>query len=196
MNLFWSIVIVVIIILVLWYIFREPNKSLPVAKFVDLNRYQGTWYEIARLPNWFQEGCKKTTANYQLNKNGTVKVVNTCIRNGEINKSEGIAYPNDSKIIPGTSVLTPGKLKVSFFGSTIRNIIKNLESLGVPSDYLYGDYNILYVSPDYQYALVGTEDRENFWILKRNRTIDKDMLNKLIKKGRDLGYPVQNLIFN
>ena len=73
--------------------------------YVDVQSYLGTWYEQSTIPYFFQRGCSKTIANYSLNKDNTIHVVNTCYRNGKLQKAVGKATPEDS---------TNAKLKVQF----------------------------------------------------------------------------------
>lgn len=113
---------------------------------VDLARYAGTWFEIARFPNWFQDNgrreCRATTATYAPNADGTVGVVNRCLdAAGAPHGVEGSAYP-----VAGSG---DAKLRVSFFWP------------------FYGDYWVLGLDPDYRWAVVGAPGRDYLWILSR-----------------------------
>jgi apolipoprotein D and lipocalin family protein len=115
---------------------------------VDLNRYMGKWYEIAKIPNRFQKKCGGgTTAEYKLQKDGTVLVVNSCLdHKGKRMTAKGIARVTDP--------VTHAKLKVSF-----------VRFLGV--NLFWGDYWIVGLDREYQYAVVGVPGRKYGWILGR-----------------------------
>ena len=115
---------------------------------VDLERYAGTWYEIAKIPNRFQRKCSRnTTATYRLRSDGRIDVVNRCVDDsGNIIEARGIAKTSDPE--------TNAKLKVSFvrlFGISL----------------FWGDYWIIGLDRDYSYAVIGTPSRKYGWILSR-----------------------------
>lgn len=142
-----------------------------VVKEVDLQRYQGTWYEIARLPNSFEKGLICTTAQYTLKENGKVRVVNKGFKEKNKQKqktAKGIAKVPDPK--------DPGKLKVSFFRP------------------FYGDYWILELDKDYQWVLVGGTSLKYLWILSRTKQLDDGIYQKLVQRAKNEGYAVENLI--
>jgi len=165
----WPLVIVIIIVigLIWWLIARSQpsSENLPTAD-VDINRYLGTWYEIARLPTPYQQNCQNSVATYSLNENGTINVVNRCEIEGRVIEARGIAYP-----------VGKGRLAVQFENSPVK-----------------GDYNILYVDPNYQIALVGTNDRQSLWILSRSRSINPTIYQQLVTKANQLGYDTLSLI--
>lgn len=143
------------------------RAPLPTAPAVDLDRYTGTWFEIARLPNWFQRGCTHTTATYLRRADGRLTVINRCRRDGSIAVVEGEAWPAD----PDSNA----KLLVEFFWP------------------FRGDYWILAVAPDYRWALVGEPSREYLWILSRTPTLDPATYESLADQARALGYDVARL---
>ena len=120
---------------------------------VDLERYVGLWYEIARVPAWFQSGCEgETTARYQRRGDGRIIVVNTCqTRNGKIRQARGIARVIDTN--------TNARLQVSF-----------VSFLGWRP--FWGDYWILALDPDYRWAVIGDPSRRYGWILSRTPQMD------------------------
>lgn len=141
--------------------------SLSTAENVEVSRYLGLWYEIAKYPVSFEEGCVGVTAKYTLNPDGTIKVVNTCYPGSltaEPTTIEGTARVAD----PATNA----KLSVSFFGP-----------FGAP-------YWIIDLDPDYQWAVVGEPSRSFLWILSRTPTMDdavyQDILSRLPEKGYDV----------
>ena len=138
----------------------------------DLNRYLGTWYEIARLDHRFERGMSSVTANYSLREDGGVAVVNRGYKNatGEWEEATGKAY-----FIGNPDV---GRLKVSFFGP------------------FYGAYNIIALDKvDYQYAMIAGPNRDYLWILARSPTLDNDVVSDLVDKAGKWKFPADELIF-
>lgn len=147
-------------------------KDLPTVQKVNLQKYTGLWYEIARLPNSFEDGLECITAEYSLNENGTIKVINSGYsikEKGKLSQSEGIAkVPNPQE---------PGRLKVSFFRP------------------FWGKYYIFELEDNYQYALVGSPSRKYFWILSRTKQLDELIIKNLLEKATNQGFDVSNLIY-
>jgi apolipoprotein D and lipocalin family protein len=143
------------------------TSALDVVPFVDLQRYLGTWYEIATIPQRFQKGCVGVTAGYSLRKNGDIQVVNTCFQEtleGEVRTARGKARVVDKA--------TNAKLKVSFFWP------------------FWGAYWVIGLDPDYKWAIVGHPNRAYLWILSRTPQMDDALYDELLKmiaaKGYDL----------
>jgi apolipoprotein D and lipocalin family protein len=133
----------------------KEKVELTVVKQVDLNRYMGVWYEIAKIPNKFQKKCEKnTTARYTLREDGRVDVVNRCER---IRRSAVVAR-GIAKIIDNE---TKAKLKVSF-----------VKLLG--NQVFWGDYWIIGLAEDYRYAVVGEPSRKYGWILGRSPVFSEE----------------------
>ncbi len=147
---------------------KEEPKTLEVVPHVELERYLGKWYEIAHLPARFQEGCSDTTATYTLSKDGSISVVNECRRNGKLKKAKGKA-----KVVDKNS---GAKLKVTFFWP------------------FYGDYWIINLGEDYDYAVVGTPNRKYLWILSRTPQMDDNLFSQLIESVKSKGFDVVSLI--
>lgn len=148
---------------------KKTSPELKVVPYVDIDRYLGKWYEIALYPNWFEEGCFRSTALYEKLENGQIKVTNQCRMhgaNGDLNEAIGIADIADSK--------TNAKLKVQFFWP------------------FKGDYWIIDLDKAYQYAIVSEPNRQYLWILSRSPKVDNQTLDtlkeKIRKKGFDLSY--------
>lgn len=144
--------------------------TLPTTKSVDLNKYLGTWYEIARYEHFFEKGCKNVTATYSLRQDGDLDVINRCVKieTGEKTQANGIAYSTNKDNT---------KLKVSFFRP------------------FWGDYWILMLDDDYKYAVVGTPSREYLWILSRTSTISEELKNQILNKLPSLGFVTNKLIW-
>lgn len=138
---------------------------------VDLNRYMGRWYAISSLPAWFQKDCQCITADYAL-KEDYVEVINSCRKgspDGPLKVSKAKAF-----VVPDTG---NSQLKVQFFWP------------------FKGDYWIIALDHEYQYALVGHPCQKYLWILSRTPTLDEKTYDMLVEKARSEGYEVENLKF-
>jgi apolipoprotein D and lipocalin family protein len=156
----------------------QPMQPLSVVPSVDLHRYAGTWYEIARLPNWFQKQCTgDVTARYTVLDNGTIEVVNTCLKvSGQIEKAEGMAKQAD-KNGPNT------KLRVRFAPKILSFL-----------PFVWGDYWIIDLADDYSYAVVGDPDRKYLWVLSRTPVMDDSLLQGVLDRVKEKGYDLAGLI--
>jgi apolipoprotein D and lipocalin family protein len=144
---------------------RTAAPPLVVVPVLDLTRYAGKWYEIAKYPNRFQRGCIGATAEYTLSDDGTrIDVVNRCreIESGKEKSIRGKARVVD----PSTNA----KLSVTFFWP------------------FSGDYWILALGEGYEYAVVGTPDRNYLWFLARTPTIGDDLYRRLVDLARERGF--------
>lgn len=167
-----SLAVLAALILVLLSSCTGAPDGVSVVRGFELDRYLGTWYEIARLDHRFERGLSAITANYSLRDDGGVHVVNRGLNeeSGEWDEAIGKAY-----FIGASDV---GQLKVSFFGP------------------FYGGYNIVELDKsDYQYSLVVGPDRDYLWILSRTPQMDPDILRSLVDKARELGFATDELIF-
>ena len=146
------------------------KDDLEVVQSVDLSRYVGRWYEISRLPNGFQKKCADTvTANYALRPDGKIEVINRCRKaSGEYATAKGTAKIVDKK--------TNAKLKVTFFWP------------------FYGDYWILDLGPNYEYAVVGEPGRKYLWILSRWPRMDEALYQQLLRKMAAQGFNTELMI--
>lgn len=148
------------------------NQPLATVSELDLTRYSGQWYEIARLPNRFEADLKCITANYTLREDGKVDVINRGVNITDQSKtSEATGYAK----MPDSEV--PGVLKVTFFWP------------------FFGDYYIIDLDPNYQWSLVGSPDRDYLWILARESQLDQSTVNSLVKKAQDAGFDTSKLIY-
>lgn len=143
-----------------------PVTPLPTVGAVDLDRYYGTWYEIARLPNRFQSKCVSDVQATYRPDGQAVSVVNACrTADGSLEQVTGIARP-----VAGSQ---GAKLRVSFFRP------------------FYGDYWILQLDPAYRWVLVGEPGRDYAWILAREPTLDQATLEALLTQAAALGFDRQ-----
>ena len=148
-----------------------PQKVPAVVSTVDLNRYMGMWYEIARLPNFFERKLKCTSANYTLRGDGKITVLNKGNYLTDPEKStssQGIAWVPDKN--------SPAKLKVQFFWP------------------FSGDYWIMDLDKDYRYVLVGDPSLKYLWILSREKKMDETTYEMLLKKAIENGYDLKSII--
>jgi apolipoprotein D and lipocalin family protein len=153
------------------YLRRKNYAPLPTVAHVELDRYLGRWYEVARLPVPFEKNCEHVTAEYSRRADGKIQVLNTCHKgdvDGPVKEATATARAVDA---------TNAKLKVQFFWP------------------FEGDYWILDLDQaDYQYALVGGPSRKALWLLSRQPQLAPDIRRRLIDRARDLGFPVKKLI--
>jgi apolipoprotein D and lipocalin family protein len=149
----------------------------PVAA-LDLARYAGTWHEIARYPNWFQRNCAThVTATYTLRGDSTVGVLNACRKaDGETIRAEGVARRPDA-------ARAPAKLEVRFAPDWLAWL-----------PFVWGNYWVLDLAPDYSHALIGEPTREYLWILARSPRLDDATYARLLERAKALGYDPARLL--
>ena len=140
--------------------------NTPVAA-LDLSRYLGEWYEIARFDHSFERGVEQAKANYTQNADGTIKVVNSGIKDGKPKTAVGKGKKTD----------TPGLLRVSFFGP------------------FYADYRVMMIDKEYTYALVGSGSADYLWILSRTRVLPDATKSELLSEAKRRGYDTDKLIW-
>ncbi|NMC63990.1 MAG: lipocalin [SAR324 cluster bacterium] len=148
-----------------------PDNVVPVEDF-EVARYLGKWYEIARLDHSFERGLSKVSADYSLNEDGSIKVLNKGFddERGKWKEAHGRALFIEEP--------SRGRLKVSFFGP------------------FYGAYNIIELDKEnYSYALVCGPDLSYLWILARDTSLQNEIKESLISKAKSLGFETDKLIF-
>jgi apolipoprotein D and lipocalin family protein len=148
------------------------DEPLDTVGHVDLNRYKGRWYEIARLPLSWQSKCvANVTADYTSRPDSRIGVLNCCVRSdGKMTQSRGIAKTASAKDSSNS------KLKVTFFWP------------------FRADYWILDLDHDYQWALVGNPSRKNLWILSRTPTLDHEVVEGLLSQAKASGFDTRKII--
>jgi apolipoprotein D and lipocalin family protein len=147
-------------------------EGVSVVDGFELDRYLGTWYEIARLDHSFERGLNAVTAEYSMREDGGLKVINSGYdaKKKERVVAEGRAY----------FITTPdqGKLKVSFFWP------------------FYGGYNIIALDKvGYEYVMIAGPDRDYLWIMSRKPEMDKAVLSKLLQRAKQMGFAIDQLIY-
>ena len=148
----------------------SSTAHIPSVEDFDAERYMGVWYEIARLPHRFERGLDQVQAEYALNPDGTIRVVNQGIRNGEKRRIVGKAklkYPHAKPL--------KGELRVSFFGP------------------FYSDYRIIELADDYSYAAVTGGTMDYFWILARKPDMAPEQLREILGRMIKHGFAVEKL---
>ena len=150
--------------------FAGSKAALQTVPHVDLTRYVGRWYEIARYPARFEKDCASdVTASYAQLSGGKIEVVNECRKaDGQVKRSKGTASVVDKN--------SNAKLKVTFFWP------------------FYGDYWIIDLDPGYRWAVVGDPDRKYFWILARDRRLGESVFAGIVARATAQGYDLKNLL--
>ncbi|MDE5808219.1 MAG: lipocalin family protein [Muribaculaceae bacterium] len=145
----------------------KPTVDNSVVNNFDLNRFLGSWYEIARFDHKFERGMEQTRATYILREDGKVAVLNTGIKDGKHSEAKGVAKLTD----------TPALLRVSFWRP------------------FYSDYRVMMLDSDYQYALVGSGSDDYLWILSRTPQISDNVKAALLTEAQKRGYDTDKLIW-
>lgn len=153
------------------------TKPLHVVEKVELDKYLGVWYEVARKPMYFQNKCDRdVSATYTLNENGNIAVDNRCYaQDGKLNQSSGEAFVQNA---PFNS-----KLKVSFLPESIRWLPVGR-----------GDYWILKIADDYQTVLVGEPKRKYMWVLSRSAQPDPAVIKEYLDYAQSVGFDLSDII--
>lgn len=145
----------------------QSSQELKTVDNLDISRYLGNWYQIARKPNTFQNvDAINTTAEYSLDEYDNLKVVNEETTNGQIKSAEGSGY---------VSSYSSSKLRVSFFLC------------------FYGDYWVIMLGDNYEYSVVSDKYGQYLWILSREKTLDN--LPDIVNKIKDMGIDISDLIY-
>ena len=153
----------------------EETESVKTVSHVDIDKYMGEWYEIARIPNSFQKKCiGNVTANYTLRADGKVEVLNSCLEeDGKTDTADGIAKVMDTE--------TNAKLKVSF-----------VSIFGI--HLFWGNYWVIYLDENYENAVVGDPSRKYGWILSRNAELAQEELEPMYESLRKNGYKTDDFV--
>lgn len=144
-----------------------PKVDNSTVQNLDLNRYLGYWYEIARYDHPFERGMEYAMAHYTLRDDGKIDVLNTGIKDGRAKDAKGIAKTTG----------VPGLLRVSFFGP------------------FFGDYRIMMLDEDYQYVLVGGSNHKYLWILSRTPQLEEETKTLILAEAERRGYDTNQLIW-
>ena len=146
------------------------TSDIAAVRDFEPERYMGTWYEIARLPHYFERDLDEVKAQYTLNRDGTIRVENSGMKAGEpksVTGSAKLKYPDANPLT--------GELRVSFFWP------------------FYSDYRIIELAPDYSYAVVTAGSRDYLWVLARRPTMEKAQLDAILGRMKALGFDLEEL---
>ena len=138
-----------------------------VVREFDIDRFLGSWYEVARFDHFFERGMSQTKANYVLRDDGNIDVINTGIKNGKPKTAKGKAKLTD----------IPSLLRVSFFGP------------------FYSDYRVMLVDADYRYMLIGSGSDGYLWILSRTPQLADSDRTAILSEAKSRGYDTDKLIW-
>lgn len=154
----------------------QAERAVQTVAFVDLDRYLGDWFEIARFPTWFQRDCvSDVRASYSWRADRRIDIVNRCRdEEGGVREAHGIARVADSR--------TFAKLKVRFAPAMLSFL-----------PFVWGDYWILGLADDYSWAVVGSPDREYLWILARTPAMDAERFTSALAAARANSFDVERL---
>jgi len=147
-----------------------PKTAVAVKPF-NVDKYLGKWYEIARMDYRFERNLNNTMAEYSMNKDGSIKVVNS----GFNYKKEKYEEVTGKAVFAGSP--DEAMLKVSFFGP------------------FYSGYNVVAIDPEYKYALVVGKNLRYMWILSRTPNISKSIKKEYLQKATDIGYDISQLVW-
>lgn len=152
------------------------EAPLPTVAQVDLERYAGRWFEISRLPMWFERKCTgNITATYALREDQRIDVVNRCATSDGFISAKGIAeIPNAAH---------PGQLRVRFAPDWLSWF-----------PIVWGDYWIINLDPEYRWVMVGAPNRSYLWILSRTPALDEPTISMLKQQALSLGFETQDMI--
>jgi apolipoprotein D and lipocalin family protein len=160
-----------IVFIMLGLLSCKKYEDLPTVEKLDIQRYMGTWYEIARLPNKFEKGLECVTATYSIKDKGKIKVVNrghSIEDNTKVETATGTAWvPDDDH---------PGRLKVTFFWP------------------FAGKYYVIMLDKEYNYALVGDPSRKYLWILSKTKEPDESVIESLLGRAKELKFDTSKVI--
>lgn len=164
------LLIVPVLLILTGCVSEKRSDDLPAVRPFDLQRYMGKWYEIARYPHSFEKGLSHVSATYSLQSDGRVQVLN-----------RGIKGNGKEKIIKGVAVAShpagSGELKVSFFRP------------------FYGAYRIIYLSPEYDFAIVTSSTKDYLWLLSRKKEINAEQKDFFLNWIREHGFSSVPLIW-
>lgn len=149
--------------------------SLPTASYVEVERYVGKWYAITSLPQFFSKSCVAQTAEYEIASENSISVLNTCIKKrGKTTTINGTATV--------VNAATNAELEV-VFDNFFTRLFK-----------VKGDYTIIKLDPNYEYVMIGSKDRKSLWIMSRETTMPKNILQKYVDFAAANGFDVTKLV--
>ena len=146
---------------------RRLNVDNSVVKEIELYRFLGNWYEVARFDHFFERGLSHTKANYAIREDGNIDVINTGIKDGKPKTAKGKAKRTDN----------PSLFRLSFFGP------------------FYSDYRVMLLDADYRYMLIGSGSDNYLWILSRTPHLSEEAKTTILTEAQRRGYDIDKLIW-
>ena len=150
-----------------WLTGNKLTVDNSMVQELDLDRFLGSWYEVARFDHFFERGMSQTKAKYVLRDDGNIDVINTGIKDGRPKTAMGLAKQTD----------IPSLLRVSFFGP------------------FYSDYRVMFVDSDYRYMLIGSGSDGYLWILSRTPQLADSDRTAILSEAKSRGYDIDKLIW-
>lgn len=179
-NIFWVIALFLSAFGLYKVASCRNRTQLNAVPELDLERYQGKWYQIAFIPNWFQKKCaNNANTQYWLNSDGTINVINECVRKD-----------GETEIIEGLAKVNPKYMK----NSVLQVRLGNCPLSKLP--FVWGDYWVIDLDSDYQYSVVGEPGRQYLWILGREPKMDEVTYTLLLDKIASQGYDIDRIVRN
>jgi len=153
------------------------ETRLDVVSNLDLNKYMGRWFEIARLPNRFQDKCvSDVEANYSVQPDSRISVVNRCReRDGNVTEAQGVARRVDGA--------PPSVLQVRFAPAFLSFLSA-----------VWGDYQVIALDDAHTHAVVGSPDRKYLWVLARTPSLDDGTYDQLLQIAKKQGFDVSRVV--
>lgn len=148
--------------------------SVATKDVVDVQKYVGKWYAISSLPLFFSKGCTSQTAEYGVINESTISVKNVCKKPGKIKTIYGKAYVTNKE--------------------TNSELIVRFNTWWARAFRIKGDYNIVKIDPNYEYVIVGGNNRKSLWIMSRRPFMNEDVYNEYVEYAKSLNFPVHNLV--
>lgn len=154
----------------------SKSKKLNAEKNIDLVKYSGKWYEIARLPNWFERNCASDiTAEYELLEDNKIRVQNGCRKtNGKVEVAIGTAVTSSDPEVT---------LRVTFAPKAVRFL-----------PFVWANYTVVSLDENYKNVLIGEPSRKYLWILSRETPMNRETYNRLLDVARNEGFDLSKLI--
>lgn len=168
------------------------DAAFLAAQKIDLSRYAGKWYEIARLPNSFQSDteCRCTTAEYTPLPTGQIDVVNTCWSDGQQAQTKQQAKAIATSWLDATEPSGNSVLRVNFLPQSLQRFSPTAQLI------FGGNYWIVDIDPGYKTAIVGSPDLQTLWFLARDPQISETEIQRMKAIAQDRGYNVDQLLFS
>lgn len=173
-NIFFTTTLTVLALFIFASLTSAQSTAKPALSTVngiDIERYAGRWYEIAKYPNRFQKQCvANTTANYTLKKNGRIEVLNECVKKD------------------GTTVKAVGEAKIGDKSNNAKLKVRFAPGFTSFLPFVWANYWVIDIAPDYSYSVIGEAGRDYFWILSRSPEMNTTTYQTILRRAETMGY--------